>query len=346
MHHVVWRGSRGNKPRFNAYDASPCVSGSKASLGSGAGCGRGGSRDEQLQSPRDDAELHRKPRQRFAVHLGVNGTCIKWLADETVGFPEVDTIRLTQIAEPERWQVAQILEAALRGQCQQFELILIEVRAGGDLERPAVMFGAADHDQGSVQAFFGCLHSEAREFVAEYFAGALPPVGKDSEARFQFEIDRIGDLAVGPGAGDAEKIAALFGAIEGSCQAERQFTNFAANELLGSATDVPGQVQFLREHVGSAGWKERKGYAVAVLLHSQAVYDFVDSAVAPAGDHKLAACLTGIRCQLSGFARGRSLRQSDLDAFLRENAAGFLELLAPCITAPTGIGIVDQKRAL
>ena len=60
---------------------------------------------------------------------------------------------LAQIAEPQRRQVAQISQAALRGQAQQFELVLKEVGFGGDFEWAAVVFGAADDDQRDVERF-------------------------------------------------------------------------------------------------------------------------------------------------------------------------------------------------
>ncbi len=113
----------------------------------------------------------------------------------------------------------------------------------------------ADHGVGLVEMHArGADNAEMRETVAKDFAGALPPVGQHAKTRFQVEVEGIDDHAVGTGAADAEKILFLFGLFEGSRQSERDFFYGAANELIGRAGNIPGQIQFFGENVrGSAG---------------------------------------------------------------------------------------------
>jgi hypothetical protein len=71
-------------------------------------------RHEEFQGAGDDLEFDRETREGFAVDLRVDGILVERLADQRVRFPEMDAFRLTQIAEPQTWQVAQIPKAALR----------------------------------------------------------------------------------------------------------------------------------------------------------------------------------------------------------------------------------------
>src|SRR5258708_3331824 len=116
----------------------------------------------------------------------------------------MDAFGATEIAGPKRWQVAQIAESALGGEGHDFELVFEEVGAGGDFEGAAVILGAANDGQRGVEFLIADDNAEMREIVAEDFAGALPPVGQDAEARFQVEVEIIDDHAVGTGSADAQ----------------------------------------------------------------------------------------------------------------------------------------------
>src|SRR5258708_39455770 len=94
----------------------------------------------------------------------------------------------------------------------------------------------------------------------------------------------------------------LFGLFEGSRQAERDFLHCASNELLGGAGNIPGQIQFLGEDVGSSAGKKGERYAVAVLVGCQAVDDFIERAVTAAGADKAAAFVSGAGFGFCGIA--------------------------------------------
>src|SRR6266852_4047600 len=195
-----------------------------------------------------------KAGKGLAVDLGVEGILVERLADHGVGLVEMHARSAAEVAHPECGQVAQVAKATLGGEGHDFELIFEEVGAGGDFERASVIFGAADDGQRSKQFLIANDNAEMRETVAKDFAGALPPVGQHAKTRFQVEVEGIDDHAVGTGAADAEKILFLFGLFEGSRQSERDFFYGAANELIGRAGNIPGQIQCFGENVrGSAG---------------------------------------------------------------------------------------------
>src|SRR2546430_1828110 len=201
----------------------------------------------------------------------------------------MDAFSPAQITHPERWQVAQIAEAALRGQGHDLELVFEEIGVCGDLEGAAIILGASDYGKRSVKFLIADANAKALEIVTEDFARAFPPVGQHADAGFQVEVEGVDDHAVGAGAADAEKIFFLSRMFERSRQAERNFFYGAANEFFGCAGNVPGQVQLLGEDVGSASGKKSKRHAVAVLVGGQAVDDFVERAVAAAGNDEAAA---------------------------------------------------------
>src|SRR5215469_8790279 len=80
--------------------------------------------DEEAQRLRHDAEFHRQARQWFAIDLRVSWVTVNRFAYQTIRLPKKDALFLAQVTEPERGKVAQILQATLRGEAEQFELVL------------------------------------------------------------------------------------------------------------------------------------------------------------------------------------------------------------------------------
>src|ERR1700757_439334 len=80
-----------------------------------------GAGDQQSQRTRHDTEFDRQASERLAVHLRVNRFVVDRLADQAIGLPEIDAFFLAQIAHPQSWQVAEIFQAALRGEAEKFE---------------------------------------------------------------------------------------------------------------------------------------------------------------------------------------------------------------------------------
>src|SRR5439155_704986 len=175
----------------------------------------------ELEGARDDAKFDREAREGLAVDLRVDGICGERFAEEGFRFEEFDALGAAKLVEPERRQVAEIAETALRGECQDFEAVLEEIGFSSDLERAAVILRAADDDQRSVAFAAAADDPEMPEFVAKDFAEACPPIGENADARFQAKIDGVDDCAVRAGSSDAEKIFFLFRLLERSCQAER-----------------------------------------------------------------------------------------------------------------------------
>src|SRR5271165_5279449 len=209
--------------------------------------------NQQPQRVWHNAEFYRKPGQWFAVHLRVGwGIALDRFANQAIGLPKIDALFLTQIAEPQRRQIAQILQAALGGQADEFELVLEEVCFGGDFKWAAIMFGAANDHQGDLVRFPFAGHAKVLKFVVEDFAYALQPVGKNSEAGFQLEVNGVSDASIGARAGNAEKVASLFGMFERSSKSERDIAHFAPQELLRSFGNIPGEFKFFGENVCSA----------------------------------------------------------------------------------------------
>ena len=96
----------------------------------------------------------------------------------------MDAFGAAEFVEPEAGEIAEVAEAALGGEGEEFEFVFEEVGLSGDFEGAAVVLGAADDDQGGVDFFAAAGDAEVGEFVAEDFAGALIPVGEDADAGF------------------------------------------------------------------------------------------------------------------------------------------------------------------
>src|SRR6266404_4011158 len=255
----------------------------------------------------------------------------------------MDAFRLTQIAEPQAGQIAQIAQAALRGKGHEFEVVLKEIGAGGDLEGAAVVFGAAHDDQRCFDHFFVGGDSKTREIVAEKLASALPPVGEDAEASFEIQVDAINDHAIRARAANAQEIFFLFGLFEWGGQTERNFFHGAANELFRGAGDVPGQIQFFCENVRSSAGKQREGNAVPVFLRCKTVDDFVQRAVTAAGDDEVAAFVGCALRDFGGMPRAGGFREIGFDPAAGKNAARLVEQAPAAAAAVAGVRIVNQQ---
>src|SRR6185437_10585559 len=168
--------------------------------------------------------------ERFTIDLRVNWIRFNRLTHQTVGLPKIDAFLLAQIAEPKGRQVAQISQAALRTEANEFKLVFEQVGLRGDFERAAVVFRATNNDQRDFSRLPFDADPKMVKFVIEDFARALPPVSEDAQAGFEFEIHRVGDATVGTGARDGKKVARLFGLLERRGEPERNVTDFAARQ--------------------------------------------------------------------------------------------------------------------
>ena len=284
--------------------------------------------------------------ERFAVDLGVDGILIERLADEGVGLEKFDAFGAAKFFKPERRQIAEIAQAALGAEGQDFEVVFEEIGFGGDFEGAAVVLGAADNGQRGVDFLIAADDAEMRKFVATNFAGAFPPVGENANAGFEAEVNGINNHAVGAGAADAEKISFLFGLFERSGEAESDFLDGAANEFFGGAGNVPGEIEFLGENVGGAAGEKRERDAMAVLMSGEAVDDFVERAVAAAGDDELAAFIGGLRSNFRGVAGAGGFGEIGLDAAGGKNMTSGVERAASSVAAVAGVGVVNQQSVL
>src|SRR5260370_36231591 len=132
-------------------------------------------RDEEVQGAWDDFEFHGEAGERLAVDLGVQRISVQRLANDAVGFVEMHALGAAKVPHPERRQVAQIAQAALRGESHDFELILEKIRARGDLKGASVILRAADDGKRDVEFSIADDNAKMRELVAEHFASDLPP---------------------------------------------------------------------------------------------------------------------------------------------------------------------------
>src|SRR6266700_2872899 len=304
---------------------------------------RGSAGDEEFQGARYDFEFDGETSKRFAIDLGIDRIPIERLAHQSVGFPEMDAFGFTEIAQKKARQIAEIAEAALRGEGHDLELVFVKIGAGSDLEGAAVVFGASNDGEGSIEFLAAGDDTEVRELVAEHLARALPPVRENANASLEIEINGIDNHAVRAGATDAQKIFFLSGLFERSGEPQGNFSNGAVDEPFGGAGDVPGEVQFLGENIRRAAWKKGEGNTIAVLMGGEAVDDFVQSAVPAAGNNETAAFAGSAGSDIGGMAGAGGFREFGIDAAGRENVAGLIQHAAAAMAAVAGIGIVNQQ---
>src|SRR5262249_43431959 len=115
-------------------------------------------------------------------------------------------------------------------------------------------------------------------------------------------------------------------------------------EALGGFGNVPREGEFLGENVCRTSRQKRERNAMPILLVCEAIYDFVQRAVAAARDDELAAVFAGAHRDVRGVARAGGFGQVGLDASLGENSAGFVEFLAAIVATAAGVGVVNQER--
>ena len=85
---------------------------------------------------------------------------------------------------------------------------------------------------------------------------------------------------------------------------------------------------------------------MAVLLGGEAVDDFVERAVAAAGNDKLAAFGSGAVGDFRGVARAGGLGDLRGDAAARKNMARLVQRSAAGMAAVAGVGVVNQQRVV
>src|SRR5205085_2818173 len=211
---------------------------------------------------------------------------VERFAEHEVGFEKFHPVGAAKFVEPERRQIAEVPETALRGKRKDFEAVFEEVGFGGDFERASVILRAADDDERGVDFAAAANDAEMLEFVAKDFPDACPPIREDANAGLEAKIDGVDDGAVRAGASNAEKIFLLLGLRERSSQAESDFLDRSVNEFFGGLRNVPRQIEFLGENVGGTARKKRERNAVAILMSREAVDDFVERAISAAGDEE------------------------------------------------------------
>jgi hypothetical protein len=83
---------------------------------------------------------------------------------------------------------------------------------------------------------------------------------------------------------------------------------------------------------------------VAVALAGQAVDDFVQRAIATAGNHELAAFGAGLLGDFDGVTRRGGLGKLGFDSGTRKNPASFFEQATAATPVVAGVGIVNEQR--
>ncbi len=83
-----------------------------------------------------------------------------------------------------------------------------------------------------------------------------------------------------------------------------------------------------------------------VLRSGEAVDDFIQRAVAAAGDDQAAAIADGLLRDFDGVAGAGGLSELGFNTVRSENAARLIEKLAAAIAAITRVGIVDEERVV
>src|SRR6266568_557084 len=303
---------------------------------------QGIARDEEFEGAGHDGEFDGKAGEGLAVNLSVDRILVERFAHQRISFPEMNALCPAKIAHPEGWQITQIAKSALRREGHDLELISEEVRTGGDLEWPAVVCGAADDNQGGVGFLAADDDAKVRKLVTEDFAGTLPPIGENAEAGFEIKTEGINNHATG--AADAEEEFFLFRLSERRGQAKSDFLHFAMNQPFRGAGNVPGQVQFLCENIGGSTGKKSERGAAAVFLSGQAVDDFIQRAVAAAGNHELTTFGGGAPRDVGGIARCGGFSEFCFDAAQGKDAPRGVEVATPAAAGVTGVRVVNQQR--
>src|SRR5208282_1550980 len=85
---------------------------------------------------------------------------------------------------------------------------------------------------------------------------------------------------------------------------------------------------------------------MTIFLASQAVNDFVYSAVAAAGNDELAPFLIGALRELCGVAGLGGFGEVGVDTGCCKNAAGFVQHGAAALATVAGVGVVNQQCVL
>ena len=258
----------------------------------------------------------------------------------------MDIFFFAKIAHPERRKITEIPETTLRGESHDLELVLKEIGLIGDFEGAAIILGAADNDEGGFKLSIAGAHAKARESVAKYFARALPPVGQDADAGLEAEVHGVDTHAVRASARDRKKEALAIGLLERSSEAEGDLANLAIDQTARSARYVPGKIELFGQDVGGTAGQKRERNAVSVGRESKAVDDFVERAVATAGDYKLALLANCLLGQVCGVAGAVGFREVGVNAVRSKNVASLVDEFAPAVTTVSSVGIVNQKGVL
>ena len=85
---------------------------------------------------------------------------------------------------------------------------------------------------------------------------------------------------------------------------------------------------------------------MAVLMGCEAVDDFVERAVAAAGDHEAAILGRGARCDLGGMAGAGRFGEVSINAARGKDVARLIEQTATRATTVPGVRVVDQQGVL
>src|SRR5260370_39527519 len=109
------------------------------------------------------------------------------------------------------------------------------------------------------------------------------------------------------------------------------------HELFRGTWDIPRKAQFFCQHVCRSAREQRHRNAMAILSTGKSVDDFVERAVAPAGDDEWASFSGGLLSHRRGIAGRPRFLQFTINAALREDAAPLVPYAAPAHAAGAGV---------
>src|SRR5215472_2174539 len=118
------------------------------------------------------------------------------------------------------------------------------------------------------------------------------------------------------------------------------------HEFFRCLGNVPGQVEFLGKNVRGAAREKSERDAVAVVMAGETVNDFVERAVAPAGDDEATVFFGGARGDLGGVAGTGGFGEVGVNAACGENVARLIEQVVTAAAAVAGVRVVDHQRVL
>jgi hypothetical protein len=296
-------------------------------------------RHEQGEGIRQRANRCGQRSDGFSIGLQVNADVFRRLHLDRRCPADNDSVRFAQTVEHDAAQEFDVVAPGVFLEDDDFEILIHQFHVAGNFEISAVVTHLGHEREAAVPGLSVHDGFEAREFASKVEEPAVP-IREFAEALFEVQVEVVNNFRVESDPGHESEVASRVAwPVEA---AERNADRRGFEKLLCRVIGSAGKSDFVGEDVGRAGRQRAEGNTRA----GDAVYHFVDGAVAPRGQDDAAARARRGTGQFAGVVRRGCGKEVDRGTGGLEGGDGGVETCPAGPLQPSGERVIDNSYTM